>query len=110
MSKWIYILWPSFAAAAIGEIFFFAFIDPKQLFLLGEPIDWSPIAVYSVGFFMFWGVTGLTTALTGFFRRPAAEINGPIESRPGAGPVVGTGGKNRPPHAVMSSNGMLRDR
>lgn len=84
MSRWIPLLWPSFAAAVVGEIGFFAVIDPQQLYLLGEPVEWSPIAVYSVGFFLFWGLTGLTTVFAEFFRRPAAEINGPIESRPGA--------------------------
>lgn len=84
MSKWIYFLWPSFAAAACGEVFFFTFIDPKELYLFGQPVYWSPIAVYSVGFFMFWGLTGLTTVLAHFFHKPAAEINGPIETRPGS--------------------------
>lgn len=84
--KWVHVLWPSFVAAIFGEVFFFAFIDPKELYLLGEPVRWSPIAVYSIGFFMFWALTGLTTALTHFFDKPASEINGPIAPVSGSGP------------------------
>jgi hypothetical protein len=75
MLKWVYVLWPSFATAAIGEVFFFAFINPKELYLLGEPVSWSPTAVYSVGFLMFWALTALTTWSLLFFLKPADEIN-----------------------------------
>lgn len=83
MLRWINILWLSFLTAALGEIVFFVFIDPKELYLLGEPVRWSPMAVYSVGFFMFWSLTALTAALTAFMEKPAHDINrgGPTECR-----------------------------
>lgn len=84
MLKWIYVLWPSFVTASLGEMVFFAFISPKELYLMGQPVYWSPMAVYTVGFLMFWALTALTSALTFFFQKPASEINRPIESRPGA--------------------------
>ena len=84
MSKWINLLWPSFAAAVIGEAFFFSFINPQELYLLGQPVRWSPVAVYSVGFFMFWGLTLLTTLIGHFFNKSADELNGPIGTRVGA--------------------------
>jgi hypothetical protein len=83
MSKWIFILWPSFVTAALGEIVFFALIDPQELYLMGKPVDWSPMAVYSVGFLMFWALTALTAALCFFFQKPAAEINRPPKAQPG---------------------------
>lgn len=83
MPKWVFILWPSFVTAALGEIVFFALLDPKQLYLMGQPVDWDPIAVYSAGFFMFWALTALTAALCFFFQKPAAEINRPLRAQPG---------------------------
>lgn len=81
MPKWMHILWPSFLTSILGETVFFALIDPKELYLLGEAVRWSPIAVYSTGFMLFWGLTSLTSALCFFFQRPAADFNSPPRSR-----------------------------
>ena len=89
MSKLLAIFWPSFVSAIFGEFVFFALIDPQQLYLLGEPVDWSRIAVYSVGFLMFWALTALAVALSLMFQKPASELNlphldhGGPASRPG---------------------------
>jgi hypothetical protein len=37
----------------------------------------SRIAVYSIGFFAFWGLAAASSALTCFFQRSSAEINRP---------------------------------
>jgi len=50
----IWVLWPAFVAAAIAEAIFFTLIDPAQLYLLGERVEWSATATYSTGFFLFW--------------------------------------------------------
>ncbi|MGE5469582.1 MAG: hypothetical protein ACM3X0_02160 [Bacteroidota bacterium] len=80
MSKWIELLCLSFFTAIVGETAFFAFIDPQQLYLFGEPVSWSPMAVYSVGFFMFWSLTALTAALVAFLQRPREAINRELEA------------------------------
>ena len=54
MKHIIWVLWPSFVAAGIGEIVFFTVIDPQQLFLFGQPVALSAMATYSIGFLMFW--------------------------------------------------------
>ncbi len=77
MSKLLTIFWPSFVTAIFGEFVFFAFIDPQQLYLMGQPVNWSPMAVYSVGFLMFWALTALTVALCVLFQKPASELNHP---------------------------------
>lgn len=77
MSKLVTIFWPSFVTAILGETVFFAFIDPQQLYLMGKPVYWSPMAVYSLGFLMFWALTALTVALHVLFQKPASEINQP---------------------------------
>jgi len=71
----IWILWPSFIVGGIGEVVFFTLIDPQELYLLGQPVEWSRTAVYSVGFFMFWALAAASSALTCFLQRGAEEIN-----------------------------------
>ena len=54
MKMVIWVLWPAFAAAGIAEVVFFTLIDPQQLYLLGQPINVSPMTTYSIGFLLFW--------------------------------------------------------
>ncbi len=56
--------WPSFLVAAVAEMVFFSVINPQELYLLGEPVRFSVIATYSIGFFGFWGVAGGASLLT----------------------------------------------
>lgn len=81
MSKTIHLLLLSFFTAVLGETFFFAVIDPQQLYLFGEAVAWSREVVYSVGFFMFWSLTALTAGLVALMLKPAAEVNRPALSR-----------------------------
>ena len=74
----IWILWPSFIVGGVAETVFFTLINPQELYLFGQPVNWSPIAVYSMGFFMFWGVAAASSALTCFLQRSAAEVNRPV--------------------------------
>lgn len=73
--KWIWILWPSFIVAGMAEAVFFTAFDPQELVIFGEPVTWSRIAVYSIGFFVLWAVTAATSSLTCFFQKTSAEIN-----------------------------------
>ena len=75
MSKWIHLLSLSFFTAILGETVFFAVIDPQLLYLFGEPVEWSPMVVYSVGFFMFWSLTALTAGLVVLMQKSATEVN-----------------------------------
>ena len=65
------VLWPGFLAATLATGVFFAFVDPLQLRDItfpGHPL--SRELGYTIGFFMFWTVTTLSSALTGFLLRP----------------------------------------
>lgn len=73
--RMMWILWPSFLVGGIAEGVFFTLIDPQELYLLGEPVHWSPTAVYSVGFFLFWGVAAASSALTCFLQRGGDELS-----------------------------------
>lgn len=75
MMKLIQVLWPSFLVAGIAEIIFFTVIAPQELYLFGQPVYFSPIATYSIGFFGFWLVCAGSSLMTLFFQRTSAEIN-----------------------------------
>lgn len=79
MIKWIQVLWPSFLVAGIAEIVFFTVVNPQELYLLGEPVKYSPIATYSIGFFAFWMLCAASSLMTLFFQRTSDEINFPEE-------------------------------
>jgi hypothetical protein len=69
------ILWPSFLAACVGEMLFFALFDPEELAMAVHVPAPSRIAIYSLGFFFFWFLTGMAAAMTWLLARPAAEVN-----------------------------------
>lgn len=71
----MFILWPSFIVGGIAEMVFFTLIDPQELYLLGQPVYWSRTAVYSVGFFMFWGLAAASSALTCFLQQPFRGVS-----------------------------------
>ena len=62
--RWMWIAWPAFLLAAVLEMLVFAMVDPGDLHWFGRPLDWSRQAVYTVGFFVFWGITATSSALT----------------------------------------------
>lgn len=64
MRSMIWILWPSFAAAAIAEILFFAVADPQQLYWMGLPVNFSASATYSLGFLFFWMICAGSSVMT----------------------------------------------
>jgi hypothetical protein len=60
------VLWVSFLVAGVAEGAFFTLIDPQLLYFLGEPVHFSTIGTYSIGFFFFWFlclVSGMVTYL-----------------------------------------------
>jgi hypothetical protein len=75
MRRAIWILWPSFLVGGVAEAVFFTLIDPGELHVLGNPVELSRTAVYTLGFFMFWLYAAASSALTCFLQRNADEIN-----------------------------------
>jgi hypothetical protein len=65
------ILWPAFLMAGVLEMMVFAVVDPSTMHWFGaDPIEWSRSAVYSVTFFIFWGVIGTSGAITNLLESP----------------------------------------
>lgn len=75
MQRMIWVLWPSFVVAGIAEAVFFTLVDPQELYLFGEPVSFSRIATYSIGFFAFWALCAASSMFTCFIQRSSSEIN-----------------------------------
>jgi hypothetical protein len=74
------ILWPSFFAAGVATMVFFAFIDPLELRDISV-VDWeiSRELGYTIGFFLFWIATAASSLFTWVLLRPASRFNRPLE-------------------------------
>ena len=70
------ILWPSFLLAGIATMVLFAFVDPVELHAISFP-EWEfgRTAGYTIGFFMFWGVTAASSFMTWVLLRSSSRIN-----------------------------------
>lgn len=73
------VAWPSFFAASVCTMVFFAFVDPLAL----RDITWPDLPLsrqmgYSIGFFMFWIATASSSLFTWILLRPASRFNQPL--------------------------------
>jgi hypothetical protein len=58
------VLWSAFLMAGVLEMVVFALVDPDSLrWFGGDSLDLSARAVYTMAFFVFWGVIALGAAL-----------------------------------------------
>jgi hypothetical protein len=75
MQRLMWVLWPAFLVAGIAEGIFFTIFDPIELYFFGAPLDMSRMAIYTMGFFGFWGLGIAASALTVFLERSPFEVN-----------------------------------
>lgn len=69
-------LWPAFLMAGVLEMLVFAVLDPAEMrWFGGELIGWSPQAVYTVSFLIFWAAMATATGLTAVLLAEAREVN-----------------------------------
>ncbi|CAM5199844.1 Transmembrane protein OS=Castellaniella defragrans (strain DSM / CCUG 39792 / 65Phen) OX=1437824 GN=BN940_07371 PE=4 SV=1 [Castellaniella denitrificans] len=59
----MWILWPSFLMAGAASAVVFALVDPLDVVFLGH-LQAGRLTVYTVGFFIFWIMGALSSALT----------------------------------------------
>ena len=71
----MWIAWPAFLMAAVMETVVFAFVDPSELHWAGESLGWSRQTVYTLAFFVFWGLTMAAGALTTLLSLSPWEVN-----------------------------------
>lgn len=84
--RWMWIAWPAFLVAGVLEMIVFALVDPSDLHWFGQPLGLSRQAVYTLAFFVFWGVTMASSALTTLLALSPFEVNRcpvPVDERPG---------------------------
>jgi hypothetical protein len=70
-----WVLWPSFLMACVAELVFFAMFDPTDLHLFGVPLEAERMPVYTMGFFAFWLIGAVSSALTVFLAASPFEVN-----------------------------------
>ena len=72
------IVWPSFFAAGIATMVFFAIVDPIELAEMTWPhASVSREAGYTIGFFMFWACTFSSSGFTALLCRPPDDAPPP---------------------------------
>lgn len=81
----MWIAWPAFLVAGLLEVLVFAVVDPSDLHWFGQPVTLSRQGVYTLAFFVFWGITMLSSALTTLLSLSPFEVNRcpyPVDGRP----------------------------
>ena len=86
LQRLMWIAWPAFLVAGVLEMVVFAMVDPEDLHRFGGgDLGLSRQAVYTLSFFVFWGMTMASSALTTLLSMSPFEVNRcpvPPEERP----------------------------
>jgi hypothetical protein len=67
VQKCISILWPSFLVAIVATGLFFSAFNPRELYPFDIDIEVSTLGAYTVGFFVFWALSALSSTATLYF-------------------------------------------
>jgi len=67
VQKCISILWPSFLVAIVATGLFFSAFNPNELYPFDIDTEVSTLGAYTVGFFVFWGFSALSSTVTLYF-------------------------------------------
>lgn len=81
----MWVAWPAFLVAAVLEMLVFAVVDPTDLHWGGGTVGLSREGIYTLAFFVFWGFTMLSSALTTLLSISPFEVNRcpvPVDQRP----------------------------
>lgn len=85
----MWITWPAFLVACVLEALIFVLVDPQDLHWFGQSLPLSPQGVYTLAFFVFWGIAMAGGILTTMLSMSPFEVNRcplPHEDRPDACP------------------------
>jgi hypothetical protein len=73
------ILWPSFFAAGVATMVFFAFVDPLALRQITFPrLPVTREVGYTLGFFLFWSATASASLFTSLLLCAPQQVNRPL--------------------------------
>jgi len=70
----MWVIWPAFLVAGVAEGIFFTMFDPFDLHFFGVTLDLSREAIYTMGFFGFWGMGIASSALTVFLEHSPDKV------------------------------------
>ena len=88
----MWIVWPAFLMAGVLEMLVFAVVDPQDMHWFGSPLDMSRQAIYTITFFVFWGIAVVSSGLTTLLAMSPFEVNRcplPQTDRPTGCPMQG---------------------
>ena len=88
----MWIVWPAFLMAGVLEMLVFAVVDPQDMHWFGSPLEMSRQAIYTVTFFVFWGIAVVSSGLTTLLAMSPFEVNRcplPQSDRPDGCPKQG---------------------
>ena len=71
----MWIAWPAFLGAGVLEVLVFSVVDPQDLHWFGHPVELSRQGIYTLSFFVFWGITTLSSGLTTLLSMSPFEVN-----------------------------------
>lgn len=78
------VFWPSFLAASIATMLFFAWVDPELLGHATSPaVEMSRMTGYGIGFFFFWLIALLSSAISVYLLRTARSASDKRAQRDG---------------------------
>jgi hypothetical protein len=89
----MWIVWPAFLMAGVLEMLVFAIVDPQDMHWFGMPLDLSRQAIYTIAFFVFWGIATVSGGLTTLLAMSPFEVNRcplPPTDRPDGCPKQGS--------------------
>ncbi len=92
LQRLMWIAWPAFVLACVLELLVFAVVDPQDLHWFGQPVTLSREGVYTIAFFVFWGVSMVASGLTTLLSMSPFELNRcplPATERPDGCPKQG---------------------
>ena len=73
--RMMWIAWPAFLVAGVLEMLVFGMVDPQDIQWFGHPIEMSRQGIYTLSFFVFWAITGASSALTTLLSISPFEVN-----------------------------------
>ncbi len=71
----MWVVWPAFLVAGLLEMLVFAMVDPQDLHWAGQPLELSRQGLYTLAFFVFWGLTLVACGLTALLAMSPDEVN-----------------------------------
>lgn len=74
--KCMTVMWPSFLAAGVLELVVFGLVSPEDFKWGDAQLGIGAVGVYTVAFFLFWAIAGLSSYLTTTLSRTCEDLNG----------------------------------